>query len=198
MTGCGRGWRRSWAAAGRRRPSAAGCASCSPATMPCACARRPSTDGSIPASRAANAGPDACRAATGGGASMRAVGCRGSLIPGRVSIAERPPEADDRSGFGHWEADSVIGMGCDLHTEVERRTRFLMARVIPDKTAERSVGARLAMFAPLPAAARLSVTHDNGTGFARHARLRDEPGMATCFADPYSSWQRAATRTGTA
>ncbi len=54
------------------------------------------------------------------------------------------------------------------------------------------------MFAPLPAAARLSVTHDNGTGFARHARLRDEPGMATCFADPYSSWQRAATRTGTA
>ena len=111
-------------------------------------------------------------------------------IPGRVSIAERPPEADDRSGFGHWEADSVIGMGCDLHTEAERRTRFLMARVIPDKTAERSVGARLAMFAPLPAAARLSVTHGNGTGFARHARLRDEPGMATCFADPYSSWQR--------
>ena len=92
----------------------------------------------------------------------------------------------------------VIGMGCDLHTEAERRTRFLMARVIPDKTAERSVGARLAMFAPLPAAARLSVTHDNGTGFARHARLRDEPGMATCFADPYSSWQRATTRTGTA
>ena len=46
------------------------------------------------------------------------------------------------------------------------------------------------MFAPLPAAARLSVTHGNGTGFARHARLRDEPGMATCFADPYSSWQR--------
>ena len=115
-------------------------------------------------------------------------------IPGRVSIAERPPEADDRSGFGHWEADSVIGMGCNLHTEVERRARFLMARVIPDKTAERSVGARLAMFAPLPAAARLSVTHDNGTEFARHARLRDEPGMATCFADPYSSWQRGSNK----
>ena len=40
------------------------------------------------------------------------------------------------------------------------------------------------------APAGLSVTHDNGTGFARHARLRDELGMATCFADPYSSWQR--------
>ena len=48
------------------------------------------------------------------------------------------------------------------------------------------------MFAPLPAAARLSVTHDNGTEFARHARPRDELGMATYFADPYSSWQRGS------
>ena len=48
-------------------------------------------------------------------------------IPGRVPISERPPEAGDRSGFGHWEADGVIGAGCNPHTEVERKTRFLMA-----------------------------------------------------------------------
>ena len=84
----------------------------------------------------------------------------------------------------------MIGAGCDLHTEVERKTRFLMAGIVPGRTAGESVGVRLAMFSPLPARARVSVTHDNGTGFARHARLRDELGMATCFADPYSSWQR--------
>ncbi|MDK7092507.1 transposase, partial [Bifidobacterium breve] len=28
--------------------------------------------------------------------------------------------------------------------------------------------------------------------FARHTRLRDEPGMDTYFADPYSSWQRGS------
>ena len=84
-------------------------------------------------------------------------------IPGRVPISERPPEADGRSAFGHWEADSVIGVGCNLHTEVERRTRFLMARIVPDKTAGESVGAQLDMFSPLPAGARVSVTHDNGT-----------------------------------
>ena len=64
-----------------------------------------------------------------------------------------------------------------------------MAAIIPDRTADESVGAQLAMFSPLPAGARASVTHDNGAEFARHARLRDELGMATYFADPYSSWQ---------
>ena len=86
----------------------------------------------------------------------------------------------------------MIGAGCNLHTEVERKTRFLMALIVPDKTADESAGAQLAMFSPLPAGAMLSVTHDNGTEFARHARLRDELGMATYFADPYSSWQRGS------
>ena len=86
----------------------------------------------------------------------------------------------------------MIGAGCNLHTEVERKTRFLMALIVPDKTADESAGAQLAMFSPLPAGAMLSVTHDNGTEFARHARLRDELGMTTYFADPYSSWQRGS------
>ena len=82
-------------------------------------------------------------------------------IPGRVSISRRPPEADDRSGFGHWEADGAVGVGCDPHTEVERRTRCLMAGVVPDKTAGESVGTQPAMSSPLPAGAR-----------RRHARQR--------------------------
>ena len=51
---------------------------------------------------------------------------------------------------------------------------------------------RSSMFSPLPAGARVGVTHDNGTGFARHTRLRDEPGMDTYFADPYSSRRRGS------
>lgn len=70
--------------------------------------------------------------------------------------------------------------------------RERVAAIIPDRTADESVGAQLAMFSPLPAGARASVTHDNGAEFARHARLRDELGMATYFADPYSSWQRGS------
>ena len=110
-------------------------------------------------------------------------------IPGRVPISERPPEAGDRSGFGHWEADGVIGAGCNLHTEVERKTRFLMAGIVPGKTAGESVGAQPAMFSPLPAGARVGVTHDNGTEFARRTpaeafadellNLQDKQGCCT-------------------
>ena len=58
--------------------------------------------------------------------------------------------------------------------------------IVPDETAAASVAAQEAMFSRLPAAARTGATHDDGTEFARHAGLRDEPGMATYFADPYS------------
>lgn len=42
---CGRGWPNDWVVVDRRCPSAAGCASRSPTTPPCACVRRPSTGG---------------------------------------------------------------------------------------------------------------------------------------------------------
>ena len=114
-------------------------------------------------------------------------------IPGRTPIRERPYEPSDRSRFGEWEADSVIGAGCNLHTEVERRTRFLMARIVPDKTADASVAAQIAMFSALPAGARTGVTHDNGTEFDRHGRLRERLGMATYLADLYSLCQRGGS-----
>ena len=75
-------------------------------------------------------------------------------IPGRKPIRERPHEPSDRSRSGERETDSVIGVGCNPHTEAERRTRFLMARIVPDKTADASVAAQIAMFSALPAGAR--------------------------------------------
>ena len=72
-----------------------------------------------------------------------------------------------------------------------------MAGIVPGRTAGESVGAQPAMFSPLPAGARGGVTHDNGTEFAHHERLRDGLGMATYFTRTPAGGGEA-TRTGTA
>jgi IS30 family transposase len=107
-------------------------------------------------------------------------------------MSERPVEVEDREQFGHWEADSVIGRrgGAALHTEAERKSRFLIARKVKGTTAEQAVKAQMKIFGPLPPQARRTITSDNGTEFHQHFRVADALGIATFFAEPYSSWQR--------
>ena len=114
-----------------------------------------------------------------------------SRIPDRVSIHERPIEVSSRAEFGHWEGDTVEGQGHKdgIHTEVERVSRLLLAVKVKQISSEEAIKAQKAMFAPLPMEARKSTTLDNGRENHRHRELA-ELGMATYFADPYSSWQR--------
>jgi IS30 family transposase len=85
-----------------------------------------------------------------------------SKIDRRVSIRHRPQGCDNRTEFGHWEGDSVIGTrgGPALHTEAERTTRFLEVRKVGAVTCDEAVKAQTGIFAALPEAARLSVTMD--------------------------------------
>lgn len=78
-----------------------------------------------------------------------------------------------------------------IYADKRRRERW--ARCLPrgHRRRRKRLGRKVSRFA-LPEGARISVTHDNGAEFARHTRLRDEPGMITYFADPYASWQRAS------
>lgn len=114
-----------------------------------------------------------------------------SRIPDRASIHNRPIEVSSRAEFGHWEGDTVEGRGHKdgIHTEVERVSRLMLAVKVKQVSSEEAIKAQKAMFAPLPAKARKSTTLDNGRENHRHKELA-ELGMATYFADPYSSWQR--------
>lgn len=76
-----------------------------------------------------------------------------------------------------------------VHTEVERQTRFFMARKVDEITSPETIRVQLKMFRGLPDAARQSTTLDNGREHHRHMALH-LLGMRTFFADPYSSWQR--------
>jgi len=110
-------------------------------------------------------------------------------IPNRVSIHLRDKSIDNRIDFGHWEGDSVIGRqekSKVIHTEVDRKTRYLQAMVIDSKSSRDTVESQKKMFSFLPA---YSVTTDNGLEFVRHEEL-NQIGIKTYFADPYCSGQR--------
>jgi IS30 family transposase len=110
-------------------------------------------------------------------------------IPNRVSIHLRDKSVESRNIFGHWEADSVIGQQTKskiIHTEVERKTRYLQAMIINSKLAIDTVEIQKKIFSNLPAK---TVTMDNGLEFVKHEEL-NKMGIKTYFADPYCSGQR--------
>ena len=113
-------------------------------------------------------------------------------IPDRTSIHERPAGAENRSRFGHWESDTVLGKrgtGC-IGTHVERKSGFLVAFKIPDRQDKAFTIATIAAFEKISEKLKKSFTVDNGKEFAAHKELAAGTGMKVFFCDPYSPWQR--------
>lgn len=112
-------------------------------------------------------------------------------IPQRVSIHDRPERVNKRQEIGHWEGDTVEGKGhkTGIHTEVERVSRYLLAKKVGAITGEATINVQKELFFSLPRELRKTTTLDNGRENHLHYQLQ-ALGMQTYFADPYSSWQR--------
>ena len=113
-------------------------------------------------------------------------------IPDTISIHDRPAGAKNRSRFGHWESDTVLGQhktGC-FGTHAERKSGFLVAFRIDDRRDNAFNKATIKAFQSVPEKLKKSFTVDNGKEFASHKELSDETGMPVYFCDPYSPWQR--------
>ena len=121
-------------------------------------------------------------------------------IPGRVSIHERPAEADG-TRFGDWEMDTIVGKDGKgaIVTLVERSTNMpLMERLPEGKRPEPLAKTVIRLLFPYRRTIR-TITTDNGSEFCAHRLISKalapkgtkNPNLVF-FADSYSSWQKGA------
>lgn len=121
-------------------------------------------------------------------------------IPERVSIHQRPAEADGKR-FGDWEMDTIVGKDGKgaIVTLVERSTNMLLMSKLPQgKRPEPLAKAVIRLLMPYRDTIK-TITTDNGSEFCAHqliskalAPKNDKNRNLVFFADSYASWQKGA------
>lgn len=110
------------------------------------------------------------------------------LIPNRIDISRREVGANNRSRYGHWEADTVLGcrgtLG-GLKTAVERKSRLVLVQKVTSMRPAEHVCVERVMFEHLRIK---SITRDNGLENRDHEQL----GVPSFFCQPYASWQKGS------
>ncbi len=113
------------------------------------------------------------------------------VIPGRISIQQRPIVVQSRTEAGHWETDLLMGSGsAALQVLVERCSRFSRLRKIALKSAGASRAALTWLLQGIPPAVRRSITYDNGLENVEHQTLNDDFDLQSYFCEPYHSWEK--------
>ena len=113
------------------------------------------------------------------------------MIKDRKSIHSRPEEVETRDSIGHWEGDLIVGKNASgyIPTMVERKSRFLAAHKMNNKTPDVCNRSILEAMGNIDNSLIESITFDNGTEFAKFKNLEVACECDVYFADPYSSWQ---------
>lgn len=126
-------------------------------------------------------------------------------VPAEKSIDFRPKEANDRSEYGHWEGDLVVGKdgkGAALLTFTERMTREEIIFKIPSKHAINVAKALDKLERKYKSKFKnkfKTITFDNGGEFRDYKALeksydkrKKEPRVQVYYAHPYRSGERGS------
>lgn len=115
-------------------------------------------------------------------------------IPYRVSIKERPQEANNRKVFGHWEADTIVSRKRSpaLMLSLERVSRKIHLAKLPTKTARHFSTALNRRLAKHPQHMRCTITYDNGCENVEHIHTNKVLGTTSYFCEPFHSWEKAS------
>lgn len=116
---------------------------------------------------------------------------RGRLA-GKRPITARPAGAENRSRFGHWEGDTMLGAGqagpCVL-TMVERKSGFVAVGKLLRRTGAHVNHRAHRLIRAQPRRVR-TLTVDNGTEFHSYAALERRLPTRFYFATPHHAWER--------
>jgi len=110
----------------------------------------------------------------------------------RREITERCDAAANGSEIGHWESDTVEGKKGTGHlvTHVEKKTKILKMRLVPQKTPENILNVTVKMLKGFPRKFRKTMTSDRGTEFLFFKKIEKALKLLFYFAKAYSPWQR--------
>jgi IS30 family transposase len=114
------------------------------------------------------------------------------VIPGRL-IDQRPSIVLRRERIGDWEGDLIVGRNnrSAIATLVDRHSRYLQLVALPDGHDAAAVReALIVALTQLPAAARNTLTWDQGSELAHHEQIGEHLQHGVFFAYPASPWLR--------
>jgi transposase, IS30 family len=109
------------------------------------------------------------------------------------SIHDRPQEAVERTRYGDFEVDLIIGANHKggLLTINDRATGLAKIRMIKGKNAKQ-IARQIVSALKKQKGSIYTITSDNGKEFSEHEYISKKLGIKFYFADPYSSWQRGS------
>jgi len=117
---------------------------------------------------------------------------RGRLA-GKRMIGERPAAVEKRERQGHWEIDTVHGLGQQgVVTLVERKSGYVLIGKLSQRTVEQTNAATVELMQRHPGKF-WTLTADNGAEMNGYAELEAASGAKFYFATPYHSWERGTS-----